>query len=205
MFSNYAPENLSQILDEIIASRGDCVVAPSNDFEQNCIVDLKVLSAWLFQDDALVTVHADRDDEAENVKMLVQNPHMSNVLLEQLSDYPCAAVRAAIAEHDHLPGQVAFAMSNDESVSVRYAIAHNLTTPKQILEQLTEDENPYVIARARLSLVTMDRLANARETGNIVDLNFKENFKAQNMSRKNKKQSRSEAYAQVQTRNVATH
>jgi hypothetical protein len=118
-----------------------------------------------------------------------------------MSDYPDPAVGTGVAEHDHLPGQVFFALSRDPSISVRYAVARNLTTPIKILEQLCEDENPYVVSRAAMTLATISQAAKSQS--NVVKLNFKENFKAQNISQKMKTLDKDELSKNSKVRNIA--
>jgi hypothetical protein len=192
MFSNCAPDSLNGILDEIIAGQAQ-QAATHKTHQSACVDDLKVLSSWLFQDDALITMNKAGGDSRANILKLVNNPHLSNILLEQMSEYPDPSVRTAVAEHDNLPGQVFFALSQDHSVSVRYAVARNLTTPLKILEQLCEDDNPHVVDRAAITIAAISRQASSSSSSssssstNVVNFNFKENFKAQNTLPKTKK------------------
>jgi len=76
--------------------------AMRNTKQSRCIVDLKVLSSWLFQNNALIAVNKNGTESLTTILKLVSNPHFSNVLLEQMSDFPDSNVRTAVAKHDNL-------------------------------------------------------------------------------------------------------
>lgn len=108
--------------------------------------------------------------------ILAGDPSLSPMLLEELAQSHCAAVRARVAEnvstslavllyltHDHseevrisltynpheLPLSV---LANDKSLDVRYALAENLHAPHEVLKTLSHDDNPYVAARTRRTM-----------------------------------------------------
>jgi hypothetical protein len=130
------------------------------------IVDMKALSAWLFQDvPPLKTLNSDEKDSIRTLCRIAANEDTPEIILAQLAYHPNSEVRTCIAENPATQDAELWALTYDDSADVRYALAENHQLDSQFLTELELDGNPYVAARAQK---TLQRIRNAEKPAEVI-------------------------------------
>ena len=93
----------------------------------------------------------------ELLERIAENPATSSVTLARLAFDPSPEVRAAVAENGNSPLETITMLARDEHADVRYRLAESYHLPVATLQELAEDDNPYVAARARITLQRIAR------------------------------------------------
>jgi hypothetical protein len=94
-------------------------------------------------------------------RRLADNPKLPVAFLADLANDEHPEVRIAVAENPRTPISIVELLAEDNHADVRHAIAENHNMPIHVLHLLANDENPYVSARA---YVTIKRLEGEQVT-----------------------------------------
>jgi hypothetical protein len=91
----------------------------------------------------------------ENIRQmmrLAEDRKSSATTLCVLSYHDDERIRSLVADNPSTPDLTLLRLARDESDNIRYQMAGNHGLPTQVLAILSADDNPYVRARAELTL-----------------------------------------------------
>ncbi|HEY9677537.1 MAG TPA: hypothetical protein V6C76_05985 [Drouetiella sp.] len=129
--------------------------AVAMDANDDCIVDLNCLSAWLWQEVDLCSIFSHDQNSVKLLQKVAENKDLPSILLEQLSYHPASEIRLAVAENPATPNSVLETLVSDIDPDVRYALAENHSLSDELLTRLKQDEHPYVADRAAKTLTRL--------------------------------------------------